>query len=206
VNTDFPRCTPRRPALRINLRVCSLPSFQPRRVGRDDLLVDNSALARSAFNRFPYLEPLNHLQVELLPRYRFLPGRCPGRTRHPVDNKMARRSRSAAAASGLSHSSLALDRVGDALDACWRHCSQRRVPSWRTASVACQCSSSGVADKYRAGDRRYQCRVGRSIRPRPPAATGLWRRLPIALTRSCFNISQARPVGRKAQNGIPEET
>ena len=29
-----------------------------------------SALARSVFNRFPYLEPLNHLQVELLRRYR----------------------------------------------------------------------------------------------------------------------------------------
>ncbi len=38
--------------------------------GRDDLLADNPALARSVFNRFPYLEPLNHLQVELLRRYR----------------------------------------------------------------------------------------------------------------------------------------
>jgi phosphoenolpyruvate carboxylase len=36
----------------------------------DDLLADNPALARSVFNRFPYLEPLNHLQVELLRRYR----------------------------------------------------------------------------------------------------------------------------------------
>ncbi|WP_299558799.1 phosphoenolpyruvate carboxylase [uncultured Mycolicibacterium sp.] len=35
-----------------------------------DLLADNPALARSVFNRFPYLEPLNHLQVELLRRYR----------------------------------------------------------------------------------------------------------------------------------------
>jgi len=33
-------------------------------------LADNPALARSVFNRFPYLEPLNHLQVELLRRYR----------------------------------------------------------------------------------------------------------------------------------------
>ncbi|AKS34496.1 phosphoenolpyruvate carboxylase [Mycolicibacterium goodii] len=38
--------------------------------GQDDLLADNAALARSVFNRFPYLEPLNHLQVELLRRYR----------------------------------------------------------------------------------------------------------------------------------------
>jgi len=38
--------------------------------GQDNLLADNTALARSIFNRFPYLEPLNHLQVELLRRYR----------------------------------------------------------------------------------------------------------------------------------------
>ncbi|MDT5009266.1 MAG: phosphoenolpyruvate carboxylase [Mycobacterium sp.] len=38
--------------------------------GHDDLLADNPALARSVFNRFPYLQPLNHLQVELLRRYR----------------------------------------------------------------------------------------------------------------------------------------
>ncbi|MGO4445595.1 phosphoenolpyruvate carboxylase [Mycobacterium sp. 2YAF39] len=38
--------------------------------GQDDLLADNPSLARSVFNRFPYLEPLNHLQVELLRRYR----------------------------------------------------------------------------------------------------------------------------------------
>jgi phosphoenolpyruvate carboxylase len=38
--------------------------------GNDNLLADNPSLARSVFNRFPYLEPLNHLQVELLRRYR----------------------------------------------------------------------------------------------------------------------------------------
>lgn len=38
--------------------------------GQDDLLADNPSLARSVFNRFPYLEPLNLLQVELLRRYR----------------------------------------------------------------------------------------------------------------------------------------
>jgi phosphoenolpyruvate carboxylase len=36
----------------------------------DDLLADNPALKLSVYNRFPYLEPLNHLQVELLRRYR----------------------------------------------------------------------------------------------------------------------------------------
>ena len=34
------------------------------------LLADNPTLARSIRNRFPYLDPLNHLQVELLRRYR----------------------------------------------------------------------------------------------------------------------------------------
>ncbi|WP_149359258.1 phosphoenolpyruvate carboxylase [Lolliginicoccus suaedae] len=38
--------------------------------GYDDLAGDNPALQRSVHNRFPYLEPLNHLQVELLRRYR----------------------------------------------------------------------------------------------------------------------------------------
>ncbi|ADG97103.1 Phosphoenolpyruvate carboxylase [Segniliparus rotundus DSM 44985] len=38
--------------------------------GTDDLLADNAALKRSVYNRFPYLEPLNHLQVEFLRRYR----------------------------------------------------------------------------------------------------------------------------------------
>lgn len=38
--------------------------------GHADLLWDNTALKRSVFNRFPYLEPLNHLQVQLLERYR----------------------------------------------------------------------------------------------------------------------------------------
>ncbi|WP_245988425.1 phosphoenolpyruvate carboxylase [Flexivirga caeni] len=38
--------------------------------GHEDLLWDNANLKRSVFNRFPYLEPLNHLQVEFLRRYR----------------------------------------------------------------------------------------------------------------------------------------
>jgi phosphoenolpyruvate carboxylase len=38
--------------------------------GKDERLADNPLLARSIKNRFPYLDPLNHLQVELLKRYR----------------------------------------------------------------------------------------------------------------------------------------
>ena len=37
---------------------------------RSQLLEDNPTLARSIRNRFPYLDPLNHVQVELLRRYR----------------------------------------------------------------------------------------------------------------------------------------
>ena len=32
--------------------------------------LDNPTLARTIRDRFPYLDPLNHLQVELLRRYR----------------------------------------------------------------------------------------------------------------------------------------
>ncbi len=38
--------------------------------GSDDPLIDNPALARSIRNRFPYLDPLHVMQVELLRRYR----------------------------------------------------------------------------------------------------------------------------------------
>jgi phosphoenolpyruvate carboxylase len=38
--------------------------------GQAERLQDNPALARSIRNRFPYLDPINHLQVELLRRYR----------------------------------------------------------------------------------------------------------------------------------------
>jgi phosphoenolpyruvate carboxylase len=38
--------------------------------GQDQRLQSNPALARSIAHRFPYLDPLNHLQVELLRRYR----------------------------------------------------------------------------------------------------------------------------------------
>jgi len=38
--------------------------------GNAELLADNPTLARSIRSRFPYLDPLNHVQVELLRRYR----------------------------------------------------------------------------------------------------------------------------------------
>ena len=38
--------------------------------GRETLLADNPTLARSIRSRFPYLDPLNHLQVELIRRFR----------------------------------------------------------------------------------------------------------------------------------------
>ena len=38
--------------------------------GQQALLDSNPLLARSIRNRFPYLDPLNHLQIELLKRHR----------------------------------------------------------------------------------------------------------------------------------------
>jgi phosphoenolpyruvate carboxylase len=38
--------------------------------GSTDPLIDNPALARSIRNRFPYLDPLHVMQVELLQRHR----------------------------------------------------------------------------------------------------------------------------------------
>ena len=38
--------------------------------GQKELLADNPLLKRSIRNRFPYMDPLNHLQVELLHRHR----------------------------------------------------------------------------------------------------------------------------------------
>ncbi|HET7198926.1 MAG TPA: phosphoenolpyruvate carboxylase [Burkholderiales bacterium] len=42
--------------------------------GHAELLADNPTLARSIRNRFPYLDPLNHIQVECLRRHRADPG------------------------------------------------------------------------------------------------------------------------------------
>jgi phosphoenolpyruvate carboxylase len=38
--------------------------------GTTEFLQDNPALARSIRNRFPYLDPLNHLQIQLLRQHR----------------------------------------------------------------------------------------------------------------------------------------
>jgi phosphoenolpyruvate carboxylase len=39
-------------------------------MGQESLLESNPLLARSIRHRFPYLDPLNHMQIELLRRYR----------------------------------------------------------------------------------------------------------------------------------------
>jgi phosphoenolpyruvate carboxylase len=49
---------------------------------QSSLLEDNPTLERSIRNRFPYLDPLNHLQVELLRRYRA--GETDVRTRRAI--------------------------------------------------------------------------------------------------------------------------
>jgi phosphoenolpyruvate carboxylase len=46
--------------------------------GEKNRLANNPALARSIEHRFPYLDPLNHLQVELMRRYRASRGNEPG--------------------------------------------------------------------------------------------------------------------------------
>jgi phosphoenolpyruvate carboxylase len=50
--------------------------------GTTAFLEDNSALARSIRNRFPYLDPLNHLQIDLLRRYRA--GQTDDRTKRAI--------------------------------------------------------------------------------------------------------------------------
>ncbi len=39
-------------------------------MGQESLLERDPLLARAIRNRFPYLDPLNHMQIELLRRYR----------------------------------------------------------------------------------------------------------------------------------------
>ena len=50
--------------------------------GATTFLEDNPTLARSIRNRFPYLDPLNHLQIDLLRRYRA--GQSDERTRRAI--------------------------------------------------------------------------------------------------------------------------
>ena len=58
--------------------------------GDDSLLADNPLLARSIRNRFPYLEPLHHLQVEMLRRRRGGERRRAGQPQHPADHQRHR--------------------------------------------------------------------------------------------------------------------
>jgi len=51
---------------------------------QDELLTDNPLLRRSIRNRFPYMDPLNHLQVELLRRHRA------AESTEPVDERVRR--------------------------------------------------------------------------------------------------------------------
>ena len=51
---------------------------------QDELLADNPLLHRSIRNRFPYMDPLNHLQVELLRRHRA------GKPTEPIDERVRR--------------------------------------------------------------------------------------------------------------------
>jgi len=50
--------------------------------GQKELLESNPSLARSFRNRVPYIDPLNHLQVEALRRYRS--GSIDDRTKHAI--------------------------------------------------------------------------------------------------------------------------
>jgi phosphoenolpyruvate carboxylase len=52
--------------------------------GERERLASNPSLARSIAHRFPYLDPLNHLQVELMRRYR---GRSPN---EPLNERVRR--------------------------------------------------------------------------------------------------------------------
>src|SRR5476649_470051 len=49
--------------------------------GEAQRLASNPSLARSIEHRFPYLDPLNHLQVELMRRYRAQREGAPGNER-----------------------------------------------------------------------------------------------------------------------------
>ena len=57
--------------------------------GNEERLVGNPLLARSIQNRFAYLDPLNHLQVELIQRHRALTG-APGSGENRIDERVHR--------------------------------------------------------------------------------------------------------------------
>ncbi len=60
----------RRSSQRITDELRRTSDWHARITGSDDPLADNPTLARSIRNRFPYLDPLHVLQVELLRRHR----------------------------------------------------------------------------------------------------------------------------------------
>jgi hypothetical protein len=130
--------------------------------GQDGLLSDNPTLERSIRNRFPYLDPLNHLQVELLRRYRA--GQTDERTQraiHLTINGLAaglrnsgsggasynrchrcagrRTRRDSLAAPRCASSSPTTTAISRRVSSAWRRCS-RRTPSspWsrRSATAA----------------------------------------------------------------------
>ena len=73
--------------------------------GQTALLDNNALLKRSIQHRFPYLDPLNHMQIELLRRYREGDrGEQTTRGIHPCINGMAASLRNAGCAALLSHS------------------------------------------------------------------------------------------------------
>jgi phosphoenolpyruvate carboxylase len=57
--------------------------------GEAERLASNPALARSIEHRFPYLDPLNHLQVELMRRYRLAKDN-PKKDNAALDERMQR--------------------------------------------------------------------------------------------------------------------
>ena len=69
----------------------SIDDAAGRSPARRALLEGNPLLARSIRNRFPYLDPLNHLQVELLKRHRAPASGRAGAARHPPDHQRHRR-------------------------------------------------------------------------------------------------------------------
>ena len=56
-------------------------------MGQERLLQGNPLLERSIRNRFPYLDPLNHVQVELLKEHRAQNPRRAGAARHPAHHQ-----------------------------------------------------------------------------------------------------------------------
>ena len=130
-----------------------------------ELLQSNPLLLRSIRNRFPYLDPLNHVQVELLKLHRAPFGERQGADRHPTDDQR-------------HFGGTAQQRVSDDAAA-----ASQPIVSW-----------PGVADVPVDGRRRRRLRavLVQPVRALPcqfPPARGLWRdgrvrRRPAAIART----------------------